>query len=187
MAVRTFTRTVDKKITKSGAVATREHWSPKQRNEAVAAYLILGNMMMVVASTGIPEVTLRKWKMQQWWRDKEEDIRRGKKVELSSRLSKVIDKTVMQLDDRVEHGDFFYNPRTGVLDRKPISAAQASKITVELIDRNNILDREVSKEVLSDEGLETRLSKLRDEMIKFARIAIAIPPSSINIIEGELL
>jgi hypothetical protein len=147
---------------------TKEHWSPRQKREAVAAYLILGNMMFVVASTGIPEDTLRGWKAQQWWKDTEEEIRKGSKLELSGKLSKVISKTVEQLDDRVTNGDFIYEPKTKSFHRKPVDARTASRITVDLIDRAILLDDKVSTDRITDEGLEMRLKKLKEEMIKFS-------------------
>ena len=162
---------------------TREHWSPRQKREAVAAYLILGNMMLVVASTGIPEDTLRGWKAQQWWKDTEEEIRKGSKLELSGKLSKVISKTVEQLDDRVTNGDFIYQPKTGTFHRKPLDARTASRITVDLIDRAIILDDKVSIDRITDEGLEMRLKKLKDEMIKFS--LRGKPRATIVVEEGD--
>jgi len=155
-----------------------EWWSEKERLQAVSAYLVLGKVSLVAATTGIPEDTLRKWKMASWWSEAEDEIRRSSKLQLSSKLSEVITKTITQLDDRVTNGDFFYNPRLGTFERKPINASQASKITSELIDKTLLLEKHATQERISEEGLDIRLKKLRDEMIRFAKA---------KTIQGELV
>ena len=166
-------RRLDKK--KAGG---HEWWSEKERLQAVSAYLVLGKVSLVAATTGIPEDTLRKWKMASWWSEAEDEIRRSSKLQLSGKLSEVITKTITQLDDRVTNGDFFYNPRLGTFERKPINASQASKITSELIDKTLLLEKHATQERISEEGLDIRLKKLRDEMIRFAKA---------KTISGELL
>lgn len=144
-------------------------WSDKQRLQAVSAYVVLGKVTLVAASTGIPEDTLRKWKTASWWKEAEDEIRRSSKIELSGKLSKIVDATLLQLEDRVANGDYFFNPKIGVFERKPISASQASKISNELIDKTLVLEKAATQERLTDEGLDDRLKKLRDEMIRFAK------------------
>lgn len=156
-------RRIDKKKAGDG------WWSEKERLQAVSAYLVLGKVTLVAATTGIPEDTLRKWKITNWWKEAEDEIRRSSKLQLSGKLSDVITKTIEQLDDRVTNGDFFYNPRLGAFERKPINASQASKITSELIDKTLLLEKSASKETITEEGLDQRLRKLRDEMVRFAK------------------
>lgn len=144
-------------------------WSDKQRLQAVSAYVVLGKVTLVAASTGIPEDTLRKWKQASWWKEAEDEIRRSSKIELSGKLSRIVDATLLQLEDRVANGDYFYNPKTGGFERKPINASQASKITNELIDKTLVLEKVATQERLTDEGLDDRLKKLRDEMVRFAK------------------
>lgn len=165
-------RRVDKKKAGDG------WWSQKERLQAVSAYVLLGKVTLVSATTGVPEDTLRKWKMADWWKEAEDEIRRSNKIELSGKLSNIVNATLLQLEDRVANGDFFFNPRTGKWDRKPISASQASKITSDMIDKTLILEKNATQESITEEGLDSRLKKLRDEMIRFAKA---------KTIEGEVL
>jgi hypothetical protein len=158
------TRRIDKK--KAGNTGW---WSDKERIQAVNAYVILGKVTLVAASTGIPEDTLRKWKMASWWKEAEDEIRRSNKIELSGKLSNIVTKTLEQLEDRVTNGDFFYNPKLGTFERKGISAQQASKITVDLIDKTLLLEKSATEERITEEGLDLRLKKLKEEMIRFAK------------------
>lgn len=153
-------------------------WSEKERLQAVNAYVVLGKVTLVSATTGIPEDTLRKWKMADWWKEKEDEIRRSNKIELSGKLQNVVAKTLMALDDRVTNGDYFLNPKTGTLERKPISALHASKITNDLIDKTLLLEREATTEKVTEEGLDLRLKKLKEELTRFAKA---------KTIEGELV
>ena len=162
--VQVIRRRLDKR--KAGG---KEWWSEKERRQAVASYLLLGKITLVVAATGIPEVTLRKWKAAPWWKEAEEEFRRGSKIELSGKLSTIVNKTLVALEDRVSNGDFVYNPKTGEYDRKPITAAVANKITNDLIEKATKLEDQALSEKLTDEGLDKRLLKLKNEMEKFAK------------------
>jgi hypothetical protein len=73
------------------------------------------------------------------------------------------------LADRLENGDFIYQPRTGAFVRKPISAEHANKITTQLIDRTLAVEKAAKPEKVTTEGLDVHLQKLKDEMIKFAK------------------
>ena len=156
-------------------------WSNEERIEAVKSYLLLGKIKLVVAATGIPEITLRKWKSQDWWREAEEEYRNSSKIEISGKLSNIINKTMVQLEDRVSNGDFFFNPVTKKWERKPVGSNILHKITSDLISKQIILENETTKPKTNDEGISARLDKLRDEMIKFAKIRKPIT------VEGEVI
>ena len=96
------TRRIDKKVPGNNG-----WWSDKERYQAVASFLIIGNFRLTAAAVGIPEETLRRWKLQPWWKEAEEEIRKSSKIELTGKIANVINKTMAQLEDRVENGDFF--------------------------------------------------------------------------------
>jgi hypothetical protein len=159
-----ITRRVDKKLP-----GNTGWWSDKERYQAVASFLIIGNLRLTAAAVGIPEETLRRWKLQPWWKEAEDEIRKSSKIELTGKIANVINKTMAQLEDRVENGDFFYNPKTGKFERKLINASVASKIAGELINKTILLEKEVTQERQTDEGLEDRLKKLKEDMERFAK------------------
>ena len=166
------TRRVDKR--RAGTFDKRGGWwSEKERVQAVQAYLILGKVTLVVATTGIPEDTLRKWKQQDWWAEAEAEIKRGSKIELTGKLATVVNKTLEVLEDRVVNGDFVYDRETKQYTaRRPISAAVANKVSADLIDRQVLIEKDTTKEFQNNEGLDDRLAKLRDEMLRFANSTI---------------
>ena len=154
------------------------HWPEQKKIELLQSYILLGNLTKAAALNGVPHVTAKLWKVSQWWKDNEDELRRGGKLQLSSKLSELVNKALVVLTDRLENGDFIYQPRTATFIRKPISAEHANKITTQLIDRTLAVEKAAKPEKVTDEGLDQRLQKLRDEMIRFAKA---------KTIQGEVL
>jgi hypothetical protein len=144
-------------------------WSEKTRMEVVTAYVVLGKVSLVVATTGVPEDTVRKWKMAPWWKEAEDEVRRSSKLALSGKLQEVVTKTYLQLEDRVANGDYIYDARLHKLVRKPIDAIVANKIIGDMIDRSILLEEKATKEQINEDGIQQRLDKLREEFRSFAK------------------
>lgn len=145
-------------------------WSEKQKFEVVSAYVLLGNVAQVSRLTGIPEITVRKWKASPWWKEAENEIRLSSKVQLSGKLTKAIELANIALEDRLVNGDFQYDYKTGKMIRKPVNADLALRALDRLIDRQEMLDNSMKKlEVTTDEGTNERLSKLAEQFVNFAK------------------
>jgi hypothetical protein len=142
-------------------------WDDKKKQELIQSYILLGNLRQSAALNNVPEVTAKKWKATVWWREQEEELRRGTKLKLSSKLSEIVAKAMIQLEDRLDKGDFFWNRKSQEWLRKPVSAEHANKITGQLIDRVLAVEKAATPEKITDEGLEQRLLKLRADMLTF--------------------
>jgi hypothetical protein len=138
-------------------------WSEKTKMEVVTAYVLLGKVSLVIATTGVPEDTVRKWKMQPWWKEAEDEIRRSNKLTLSGKLQDVVARTFTALEDRVANGDYLYDAKLHKFVRKPINALVANKIITDLIDKSMMLEEKGSKEAVTEEGIQQRLDKIREE------------------------
>lgn len=163
-------------------------WDEKKRLEVLQSYILLGNLKRSAALNGVPEITAKKWKLTQWWKDTEDELRRGSKLQLSSKLTDLVNSALVVIADRLQGGDFVFNPRTGQFIRKPVSAEHANKIATQLIDRTLAVEKSASTERVTDEGLEARLKKLREEMIRFSKAKV-ITGEVIDItpIEGDTI
>jgi hypothetical protein len=148
---------------------TTGHWSDNQKIEAVTTWLATGNMALTAAALGIPHITIRQWKAKPWWNEMVDSIRSEENLQLDAKLSKVVNKSVDALLDRVENGDFQYDQKKGVMVRKPVNARDASKITTEIIDRRELLQGKKQVKQDSTKLIEDRLLKLADEFTRFAR------------------
>jgi hypothetical protein len=144
-------------------------WSEKTRMEVVTAYVLLGKVSLVVASTGVPEDTVRKWKMAPWWKEAEDEIRRSSKLALSGKLQDVVARTFIALEDRVANGDYIYDSKLQTFVRKPINALAANKIINDMLDKSILLEEKATREVVNQDGIQQRLDKIREELRSFAK------------------
>lgn len=147
-------------------------WPEKKRLEVLQSYILLGNLRQAAALNHVPEVTAKNWKTTTWWKETEDELRRSSKLQLSSKLTDLVNSAMVVIADRLKDGDFVFNPRTGQFIRKPVSAEHANKIAVQLIDRTIAVEKSAQTERVSDEGLEARLQKLRTEMLRFAKAKV---------------
>lgn len=164
MPIKTHKRQVNKKKT-DGRYA---QWSDKQKFEAVTMFLLVGKMILVSDATGIPIDTLRHWKMTDWWKEYENEIRRSKHIETTGKLAKIRDKASDVVLDRLEHGDFQYNPKTGQFVRRPVNAKTASEIMVKSIDKETLLEKLDEKPEESHESIMDRLNHIADKLLQAA-------------------
>lgn len=160
---------INKKPGQLGPKGRPAHWSPAQKEMAVAKWLILGNLMEVQRQTQIPEITLRKWKAQDWWQEKEKELRRQANTELEGKLGKVLSKSLEQTMDRLEHGDIFYNQRTGKFERVPVKANVVNQINKTMLDKKFILQQINTRTDNTEEAIADRLESLKKEFLNFAK------------------
>lgn len=142
------------------------HWDEKKKIEVLQAYILLGQLRMAAATCGVPEPTVKVWRQSQWWKDMEYELRRSSKIQLSTKLNEIVGKAAEQLKDRVENGDFIYNPRTKEFTRKPISAEHANRIVANQIDRMQAIDKSAHAEKIDPDDIKARLDKLKQDLIK---------------------
>lgn len=148
---------------------TNKQWSDAQKMEAVQSWLVLGNLALVSRLLSIPEVTLRYWKASEWWPTVVNEIRSQEKIELSNKLKTIVNASLAVVEDRLNHGDFMFDQKTGQTIRKPVNMKDAHKVAVDLQDRQDTLEKAtMQKQETTDESVETKLLALAD---KFAELA----------------
>lgn len=157
------------------------NWDETKKLEVLSAYILVGQLRLAAATCNVPESTVKVWRASEWWRNTESELRRASKLQLSAKLSAVVDKATDVLRDRVDNGDYVESktwvPEAGnkpghfIKDwmRKPIPAETANKITTQLIDRTLMLEKAAQKDTIDDAGLDARLKKLKQELIGFAK------------------
>lgn len=142
-------------------------WSDSQKIEAVTLWLSLGNLVLVGATLKIPEVTLRKWRATQWWKEIAEEIQLQDKIQLSATAKNIVDKSLGVLADRLENGDWIYDQKSGQMRRKPVAMKDALAVADKMLDHKERMD----KTVVSVETTESVENKLTNLMEKFAKLA----------------
>jgi len=148
---------------------TNKQWSDQQKTEAVQSYLLLGNLALTSRILGIPEVTLRVWKASTWWKDLVEEIKSQERVELSSKMKKIMNASLSVVEDRLVNGDFQFDQKTGQVVRKPVNMKDAHKVAMDLQERADVIESaDKPKDTASEASMEDKLLRLAS---KFAEMA----------------
>lgn len=114
-------------------------WPREAKLQAVSQYLVLGNMALVSSITGIDHQLLRSWKCQPWWKEMENEVRLTENIEMDTKLTKIVDKSLEAVLDRVENGEFIYDQKTGQIKRKPASLRDIGKVSIDLLTKRELL------------------------------------------------
>ena len=151
---------------------TKKRWSDSQKTEAVQTYMVLGSLKLVSGALQIPFDTLKVWKASEWWKMLEGDLRVQEDLQLSARLTKIVNRSYDVIEDRMEHGDFVYDQKSGKMRRKPVNMRDAHKVAIDLMDKKDMLvDRHIAGDSVTTDKIEKTLADLA---ANFAKIANSI-------------
>lgn len=142
-------------------------WPIEKRIEVVSQYLVLGNMSLVAAVTGVDHNLIRAWKSQPWWKEIEAQVRATENLQMDNKLSKIVDKSLDAVMDRVEHGDFIYDQRSGQIKRKPANMRDIAKVSVDLLSKRELLRGNATERKESSQV--SVADQLKELALEFAR------------------
>jgi hypothetical protein len=144
-------------------------WAPEKKIEVVTKWLAIGNLRKVSEDTGVDYGLIRQWRIEPWWQEIEAEIKASRHTHVDNKLSRIVDKSLELLQDRLENGDFVLNQKTGEIHRKPISIRDANKVAVDMLTRqvaNEKLQVEV-KDTNQKQTIQDQLKLLAAEFAKF--------------------
>jgi hypothetical protein len=141
-------------------------WGDKQKLEAVQSWLVLGNLALTSRILGIPEITLRVWKTTEWWKNAVDDIKLQENMQMSSRLKKIVDASLVAVEDRLMNGDWMYDQKSGQMVRKAVGIKDAHKVATDLMDRQAIIEK-ATKPATQEEQNDDKLLKLAEKFAAF--------------------
>jgi hypothetical protein len=92
---------------------------------------------------------------------------------MDTKLSKIVDKSLDAVLDRVENGDCFYDTKSGTIKRRPVAMRDVARVSVDMISkrellRGNATERREVTQVSVDEQLKALA-------IEFARWQTPLP------------
>lgn len=163
----------------------KKNWSDRKKIEVVTSYLALGKAPMVEAVTGVPSQTIRIWKMQSWWKDLVREIQMSEDQELDGKLTKIIDKSIDVINDRLEHGEFILDSRSGKVKRVPVKLRDTHRVTSDLLDKRNVLRGKPTSitERVSTEDVLKKLAQQFQEFTKFQKTRLIESDQPVEYIE----
>ena len=138
-----------------------------KRMDAVARYMLLGNMRVVSEQVGVTYNQLVEWKRSPWWPEMVETIRRQKKGKTNQSITKIIEQSLDVIEDRLENGDFIMNNKTGEIVRKPVGVKEATTIAHQLLQRQQAIEELEAKLSSNEDTVQETLSLLAKEFQKW--------------------
>ena len=115
-------------------------YTPDTKIHAVAAYIVTGSFAEASRFTAVPADTIMTWrKTSEWWPTVSKYVQQARQEELDTQLSGVIHKAVEVVSDRLDGGDYKYNPTQDKLVRVPVQAKEAAAIANQAISNRNLL------------------------------------------------
>ena len=139
----------------------------KKRIEVATAHAMGLSSTMISAATGVQAQTVRFWRMQDWFKDLVEEIRREDDNTVDAKLTNLVSKSLDVITDRLENGDFMFDQKSGSFVRKPISAQVVNKIADTMFDKRNLLRGKPTSISGKQEQITDRLAKLAIEFERF--------------------
>lgn len=159
----------------------RGWWSDAVKVKAVTLWLETGSLPVVSHTLDIPYNTVRDWRTKPWWREIQAHVENEGDSELDAKYTKLVQKSLAAIEDRLEKGDFQYDPKTGKMIRKPVLMRDALRVTNDLMDKRNII-RKNEKRESSLQTVEDRLKKLADNFSEFTKArTVQIPADVIDV------
>lgn len=163
-----YRRNHRKELAKAGkAIGQRASYSDKEKMNAACSFAVCGNSRRVAEITGVPEGTIRAWKTTEWWEEIQSRIIKEQDEELDTKLTKLVDKAVAEVNDRLEDGDYVYNSKLDKLIRKPINAKDLAVVAAITVDKRQLLRGQPTSRT-ENISQESTLKKLADEFKRFA-------------------
>ena len=162
-------------------------WSETKRIEALTTFLATGSQAHTSAITGVPEETIRQWRKSEWWAERTKEFKSDNSTQLSNKLTKVMDKALDAVVDRLENGEFIFDARTGITTRVPAKLRDVQKVASDMIDKKQLLEKvtsgqqEVKQQITAD-----HLLMLAKEFSKFATVKTPTESEDLKkVIEGD--
>ena len=159
------------------------HWKEAKRIEAVVTYLANGNLAETSRQLGVPISTMEMWKRAEWWKDLVEKIQAEEDQQLDAKTSKIINKALENIMDRIENGEDIYDQKTGKIKKMPVKLRDLNVAFNSLLDKRQLLRNKPTK-IVEQHSTATQLQNLAEQFAKFVEKKIEEPPTQ-HYIDGD--
>ena len=176
--------------------AKKEHagdgalWPEKKRYEALTTFVATGSIPTTAHLTGIPINTIKSWKTAAWWKEGIEQLQYEDNIKVSSKLSRLLEKSILAVEDRLDNGEHMYDPRTGTILRIPPKLRDVHKITNDIVDKKQQLlkmhtEKESGKQKDEKAITADHLIQLANAFAQFAKGRPLSTKTEGELIDGE--
>lgn len=162
-------------------------WSDTKKQQAAVLYVSGMPLTQIAVELNVPHETIKNWRYSDWFMDIVEDLKSEDKQKLDAKLTKILDKTLETIMDRLENGEYIYDQKTGKVKQAPIKLRDATVAFNTVMDKRQLIRKEPTKIV--EQGNTAK--QLADLAQQFASFVSGQPPKErlehvVNeFIEGE--
>ena len=171
-------------IVKGKVRGNRKYFSDKEKMEAACTFAVTGNSRRTAEITKISECTIRAWKQTEWWNEIQANIVKEQDEELDTKLTKLVDKAVEGVNDRLDNGDYVYDAKNEKIVRKPINGKDLAIITAITVDKRQLL-RGLPTSRTEKVSQDERLLKLAEQFKSFVGARDITPLVEIQSADNE--
>jgi len=161
---------MDKFIAGKTKLRRKPGWYPEEKRIEVATLFASGvvNSTELERLTGIPATVVRDWRTSDWWPELLERVHAAHDDATISKFTKIVDKSLETIQDRLNNGDYVVNRKTGEMVRKPVTMKDAASVATVVVDKRQLLR---GKPTTRSESVSTdvRLKKLAEEFERFVK------------------
>lgn len=143
-------------------------WSEKKQLEVVTTYLATGSNAETSRLCNVPVATINTWKTTDWWSNLIKEIQGGEGQKQDNKMTKVIDKALDVLMDRIEGGDYQYDQKTGRIVKIPLKARDLERVASGLFDKRQLIRKQPTNIKVDALNQSDRLLALAEQFAKFA-------------------
>ena len=144
------------------------NWFPQQTKiDACTLYCVYGDIDEVSKLTKVPPKFIREWKEEPWWNEIQKKVFVEQNEKLGSRISTVLDKSLLEIEERLQNGDYLWDVRKSKFVRKPIDTKVLSNLFNNLVNRRQLIRGEPTS-ITTKLAVDDRLRLLAEQFEKFA-------------------
>lgn len=132
--------------------------------QAVHMFSQIGSLKEVSRRMGIALYDLQKLSRTQEWMEELSAIQREEAAMMNVKMSRLLDSTFDQIEDRLENGDYQFS--AGKSFRKPCDAGTLAKLVNVIFDKRQLV-RNLPTQI---EASQTKLAELADKLTKLGLI-----------------
>lgn len=142
-------------------------YTPDEKVEVAAKYIVYGNLKRVGKEVGIPYDTLKSWKKREWWPLLVAESRKAKQDELDGSFTGIIHQAATALADRIENGNSILG-KDGELHLVPMTGRDLAGVAHLMFDKRALLRGDPTSKVVRI-SQEEHLHRLSDKFEEIAR------------------
>lgn len=152
-------------------------WDDEKRIEVATADAMGLKTPQIQAATGVAAGTVKKWRQEEWYQDLIKEIQNEEDREIDGKLTRLVNKSLEVISDRMENGDWMWNSKDNKFVRKPVYMKDANRVATDLINRRNLL-RGKPTSISNKEQMSDKLLALAEQFARF---------TSAKTVQGEVI